>query len=60
MGNLENNMKIIQIIHVPDTSSYREMAEREPNVNETEIFGLGDDGLVYFWIPESQEWHIYG
>lgn len=37
-------MKIIQILISPTES----------------IFGLGDDGLMYFWIPETQEWHIYG
>lgn len=54
-------MKIIQIIHVTGRETFTQAMERaEKGIEETIIFGLGDDGLVYFWIPESREWHIYG
>lgn len=25
----------------------------------THVFGLGDDGLVYTWLPGSSEWKLH-
>lgn len=45
----ENNVKIIQIMNSIEA------------VNAVwHIYGLGSDSLVYYWVPETREWYIYG
>lgn len=44
-------MKIIQI------NTIERLIEGETITN---IYGLGDDNNIYFWVPETQEWHLFG